>query len=173
MTFRLGFLALGGGWPFGRPSLLYARHKMAPACACPFLPAPVPACPRLLPPVRFCQLLLPLRLSVPAFCLLPVSDYTCACPCLLTPAPLPVCSCLLPLRLSVPAFCLLPVSDCTCACSHLLTPAPLSACPCLLTLAPADCATATCSHMPPLRRAIPCAPGPFLCTRASENRCGE
>ena len=117
---------------------------MAPACTCPFLPAPVLACSRLLPlrlSVPACPRLLPLRLSVPTFCLLPVSDCTCACPCLLTPAPLPACSCLLPLRLSVPAFCLLPVSDYICACPCLLTPAlpivlPPPAPTCRLSAAP-------------------------------------
>ena len=80
-------------------------------------------------------------MSVPAFCLLPVSDCTCACSHLLTPAPLPACSCLLPLRMSVPACCLLPVSDYTCACPCLLTPAlpivlPPPAPTCRLSAAP-------------------------------------
>ena len=48
----------------------------------------------------------------------PISDCICACPCLLTPAPLPACSCL---RLS-------PVSDCICAYPCLLTPAPADMC---------------------------------------------
>ena len=160
---------------------LYGIEWRLPALA-RFCLLPVPACPRLLPfrlsvpacsclrlsPVSDCICACPCLLTLaplPACsCLrLPlVSDCICACPCLLTPAPLPACSCLrlssvsdytsacsclLPLRLSVPAFCLLPVSDCTCAC------------PCLLTLAPADCATATCSHMLPLRRANQCSYG--------------
>ena len=116
---------------------------MAPACTCPFLPVlarscllSVPACPRLLP----------LRLSVPAFCLLPVSDCTCACPCLLTPAPLPACSCL---RLS-------PVSDCTCACPCLLTPAPLPACSCLRLSSVSDYTCACpCLLMPASAPSVP------------------